>query len=281
MSKRERQKARRAARLEREARERAAAGRRRTIGIGLVVLLIVAAIGGILYVQQQQRAREAEQAEQVAARLDELGCTEDEEQPDLGAGHIPGDPAQLAAEAPEVLYDQRPPTSGRHIGQVAPSGVYDVFIDERFTTHNLEHGYVVMHYDPDAPQDQVDELKAWAEERTDDDNPKMIVAPAYFDIVDEANFAFTAWNFRQTCDTFDPEVGEVFLTRHYGTAGVAPEKDGTPNHVAGQQGVVDPEGEDLLLPPIAGASAEDVEEVEEATTPEGDVPDEPTPTETE
>lgn len=263
MSKRERQKARRAERLEREAREAAAAGRRRFGAIAAVVVVIVAAIAGLLFLQQQRRAQEVALAEEVAERLDELGCTPDEEQDDLGGGHIPGDAASLAAEPPEAIYDVRPPTSGRHIGQVVASGLYDIPVDERFTTHNLEHGYVIVHYDPDSDAGQIEEIRTWAQEQMDGDFPKMVVLPAHFDLPGEANLTFTAWHFRQSCETFDPQVGEVFLTAHYGTDGVAPEKDNTPNHVEGQQGVVVAEegDENLLLPPLAGGSAaEDAQE---------------------
>ncbi|AXV09083.1 Putative membrane protein [Euzebya pacifica] len=261
-SKRERQKARRAARLEQEAQQAKVQGVRRTATYGIVGLVVVALIGLLVFRQIQKGQQEEEQAAEVAARLDELGCTPDERQADLGGGHISGTADALSQEPPSAIYPDAPPSSGRHIGQVAPSGVYDVKIDPRFTTHNLEHGYVVAWYDADAPEDEVAELKAWGEEMLDGDYPKLIVSEYYEDIPD-ANFAYTAWFFRQTCDTFDADVAEVFTRTHYDTAGEAPEK-GIPTHNVGAQGVIDPEGEDLFLPPLdeefGGTSA--VDEVE-------------------
>lgn len=273
-SKRERQKARRAQRLEREARQQKVANRRQRLVYGVVVVVVLAVIGGLVLTQITSRRQASAQAEEVAGRLEELGCTEDTAMPDLGGGHIPGAPAALAAEPPELIYTGtpelpgEPPSSGRHLAQVAPTGVYDVPIDPRLTTHNLEHGYIIAHYAPDAPEDQVAELKAWAQEQIDGDFPKMIVTEYYTDLPGDANFSYTAWFRRQTCDTFDADVAEVFARAHHGLSGDAPEKTVAP-HNAGAGGVIDPEGEPLLLPPLdsqfGGSGAEEIEGAEPAS----------------
>ncbi len=254
-SKRERQKARRAERLEVEASQAKVANRRQQGIYGLVVVVVLALIGGLIFNQINNRRAQSEQAEAVAGRLDELGCTEDTRLPDLGGGHIAGSPEALQAEPPAVIYtgtDElpgEPPTSGRHIGQVVPSGVYDVPIDPRFTTHNLEHGYIVAWYSPDAPADQVEALKAWGEGALDGDFPKVIVAEYYEPLPDGNNVAFTGWFVRQSCETFDADVADVFARAHYDIDGEGPEK-GIPGHTVGAQGVIDPDGEPLFLPPL-------------------------------
>lgn len=250
LTKRERQKARRAARLEREAQQAAAARRKRLVAYGVVVLVVLGAVGALVVNTLNQRRQEERLAEDVATRLEDLGCTPDERQPDLGGGHITATPESLAAEPPQVIYPERPPTSGRHVGQVAPTGTYDVHIDERITTHNLEHGYVIAWYDPEGPVDQVEAVKQWGEQQIAGDRPKTIVVPAYFDLPGDAVVSLTAWHFRQSCETFDPDVADVFAAAHYGAAGEAPEQ-GVPTHNVGAQGVIDPGGEDLLLPPLA------------------------------
>lgn len=279
-SKRERQKARRAERLEREAAAaQSQAGKKRLLQ-GLGVLLVIALIGGLVYSQIAARQERTELASAVEARLDELGCTEDVRMTDLGGGHIAGDEASLAAEPPQVIYNgDEPPSSGRHVGQVVATGVYDVPIDPRLTTHNLEHGYVVMHYAEDAPADQVEEMKAWAQEQIDGDRPKVVVTPYYGEIANGANFSFTAWFYRQTCDTFDADVAEVFADEHYETD-EAPEAF-VPTHNIGAQGVLDPDGEALFLPPLDtalgdGDGAEELEGVE-AARPEADQGDDAEP----
>lgn len=270
-SKRERQKARRAARLEEEAQAAAAAGRKRTLTYGIFALLIVGLIGGLIFSRINASNAEVELAEDVAARLDALGCTEDARMPDLGGGHISGDSASLAAEPPDVIYPDQPPSSGRHIGQVVPSGVFDVMVDPRFTTHNLEHGYVVVHYDADSPEAEVAALKESAQGLIDGDFPKLVVAEYPGELPEGANVTFSAWFFRQACEQFDEDVLRVFLNNHYDTRGEGPEK-GIPGHTIGSQGVVDPAGEDLLLPPLDVVLGEDATDVsdEDTVSPETD-----------
>lgn len=268
-SKRERQKARRAERLEREAQTQRVDNRKRQMVYGLAALVALGLIGLLIFSQITERREVAAQAEEVTARLEELGCTDDITMPNLGGGHI--DPPGLAAEAPEVIYAGgagvagEPPSSGRHLGQVVATGVYDVPIDPRVTTHNLEHGYIVVHYAADAPAEQVSQMKAWAQEQIDGDFPRIVVTEYYKDLPDDANFSYTAWLQRQTCDTFDPDVAEVFTRAHHGTNGQGPEKDTTSVHSEGQQGVLSPDGEPLFLPPLDALFGESaLDEVEEA-----------------
>lgn len=264
-SKRERQKARRAERLEREASAaKAQQGRQRAIYAGIIVL-VIALIGGLVYSQFAARQAREQRAADLAERLDDLGCTTDERQPDLGGGHL--DPATLVAQPPQVLYtgtSPEPPSSGPHLGQVAATGVYDVPIDPRLTTHNLEHGYIIVHYAEDAPAEEVEALKAWAEEQMDGDFPKILVLPYYTDMANDANFAFTAWLHRQTCDTFDPDAAQVFTEAHYESSD-APEAT-VPTHNVGAQGVIDPEGEPVFFPPLDTEFGTDnaLDEAEEA-----------------
>lgn len=251
-SKRERQKARRAERLEREATQAKAANRRQQAVYGLIVLVVIALVGALVFSQINKRNQQNEQVAAAEAKLGELGCTEDVQMPDLGGGHIGGTGQALAAEAPEVIYTGnpgQPPSSGRHVGQVAPSGVFDVPIDPRLTTHNLEHGYIVAWYSPDAPEEEVEALKEWGQDRLDGDFPKIIVAEYYEPLPDGHSVAFTAWFQRQMCEQFDTDVADVFTRAHYDIDGEGPEK-GIPTHTVGAQGVLDPEGEPLFLPPL-------------------------------
>lgn len=71
---------------------------------------------------------------------------------DEGWGHV--------AEGAEVAYTHEPPASGPHYGQWVRSGVYEEAIDRRNWVHNLEHGWMVLLYRPDAPAEAVAELRA-------------------------------------------------------------------------------------------------------------------------
>jgi hypothetical protein len=251
VTKRDRQKQRREAKL---AAERAAAARARRNRLFVFAFLGAVVLAGIgVVVQRQLSARAAQQAQvqAVADNLEALGCTPDEQQPDLGGGHLSGTPEELVAEPPAALYPDRPASSGRHLGQVAKTGVYDTLVDERLLVHNLEHGYINVYYGEGAAPEQISELKTWAQEQIDGDFDHMIVTPWTGDALpDEANFAYTAWGFRQLCREFDPEVAEVFTRAHHGSAGIAPEKTIPAHTGTDQQGVLDPTEENILFPPL-------------------------------
>lgn len=249
ITKRERQKQRRDAKLAEQRRQLARARRNRLIAIGALAVLGLAAVGFVVQSRlAAQRAREANIAA-AAARLDELGCTPIEAEEQTGAGqHIPGD--QLANSAPADIYPVRPTASGPHVGAVVENGVYDEPIDERLVVHNLEHGNVNYYYGPDADPGMVEELKTWAQERLDDGFPELLVMPYGEPLPDGSNFATVAWGFRQVCRDFDTAVAQSFLDQHY-NGEQAPERL-TPAGQPGQPGVLDPGADEgpLLFPPL-------------------------------
>ena len=168
--------------------------------------------------------------------------------PHLGAGHFAG-MEQMAEAPPDVVYPDRPTTSGIHMNNVAISGVYDKVVDERLLVHNLEHGYVNIFYDQDAPEDQVAQLKAFAREQIDAGRHEKIVVSAWkAELEDDANFAMVAWGVRQQCRDFDEGVVLNFLREHHYLAGEAPERDVRPHLDEG----IDPDAEegDVLFPPL-------------------------------
>lgn len=248
-TKRERQKQRRDAKRAEQQRRLARARRNRLIVLGVVAVVVLAALGVVI---QSRLAAQREREENIAAaqaRLAGLGCTEITEMEDLGGGHLT-DAQQLAASPPEAIYPDRPASSGLHLGAVAMSGVYDKQIDERLLVHNLEHGYVNVYYDADAPPEQVEDLKAFAGEQIDGDRPEMVVAPYAEAMQGDANFAFVAWNFRQLCRDFDTDVLRSFLDQHY-NGQAAPERFAGP-HRGNAAGEIDPNAQEgpLLFPPL-------------------------------
>ncbi len=251
-SKRERQKQRRDAKLQQQRAEEAKSRRNRILVFALLGVIFAGLIGAAV-AQNAANRREVEQARLAAAeKREELGCTPDEQQEDLGQGHLDG--STLSEQPPDALYPDRPGTSGQHIGNWLKTGVYDVQLDERLLVHNLEHGYVVAFYGEDAPDDQVAALKAKAQEHIDGKFKKIIVAPFQGELSGGANFSYTAWTFRQSCDTYDDTTFDVFVRAHHSGAGVAPEKGITP-HLEEGNGTIDPEGKPVLLPPLSDAEA--------------------------
>jgi hypothetical protein len=261
LSKRERQKLRREAKREEERRQQARARRQRTIAFGLVGVVLAGLVGLAVarFVQQNRADRQA--AERAAAQLTEFGCTDAETRPNLGAGHLSGN--ELVANPPQVLYPDRPTTSGRHLGSVALTGVYDKVIDERLLIHNLEHGYVNVFYGAGADPAQVDELRSFGQEQIDGRFPKTIVSPWQEELPQGANFAFTAWDVRQLCAEFSPDVLLTFLNDFHGLSGTAPEKTVQAHTNASQSGVLDPNADEgpLLFPPLGEGGLEPVDEV--------------------
>lgn len=255
LSKRERQKQRRGVKLEEQRRQEAAARRKRLALTGLVALVIVGLVGLGIANWLQKRAELAEARRVAEEQAEELGCTDDAEQPSAGAGHFEND-TELRASPPETIYTDRPASSGKHHGAVVKSGFYDVKVDERLLVHNLEHGYVIVHYDEGASEGDVAAIEEAVTGHIDGDFPKMIAAPFDGEMADDKNIAFTAWTFRRTCEDFSPEILSAFTQAHHSGKGVAPEKT-VPAHLAEGNGVLDPKGEDLLLPPLGTAATDD------------------------
>ena len=245
-SKRERQKQRREVKLEQQRIADAKARRNRLIAFALLGVLFLGLIGAAVF--QNMQDKKAQQAEQEAAeaKLGELGCTPDEKREDFGQEHLDG--TTVAANPPDTIYEDRPATSGTHFANWSITGVYDQVIDERVLVHNLEHGYVVAYFDEDAPEEQVTALKEYAQQRIDDNLPKIIVAAWDGTLEGEANFAYTAWNFRQMCAEYDEQVFKVFAEKHHSGKGEAPEKE-LPPHTSPDSGI-DPGTEPYLLPPL-------------------------------
>ena len=244
-SKRERQKARRSVKLEQQRIADAKAQRNRLIAFGLLGVVFAGLIGAAVWDNRRDAAAARAEEEAVAATLDALGCTAEEKREDLGSAHL--GPNELEASPPDTIYEDRPATSGTHFGNWTMTGVYDV-VDERVLVHNMEHGYVVAYYDEDAPEDQVTALKEYAQQRIDDNLPKIVVAGWDGALPGEANFAYTAWNVRQMCGEYDEAVFKVFAEKHHSGSGEAPEKE-LPAHTAEGSGL-DPGDEPYLLPPL-------------------------------
>ncbi|MPZ86957.1 MAG: DUF3105 domain-containing protein [Nitriliruptorales bacterium] len=258
LSKRERQKQRREAKLVRERARQTRARRKRLLIVAAVAAVALAGVGVVI--GNQVSARQQRQATIAAAeaRLGEVGCTPIEEQPEMERGHLT-EPDAMAASDPDVIYPDRPTTSGPHLAVVGLTGVYDKPIDERLLVHNMEHGYVVLYYDPAADAEMVQSLKGYAQERIDGPNPKVVVAP-HDAMPDGTSFASVAWNFRQLCEQFDTEVTTAFLEQHY-NGEAAPERLLEP-HLTPGGGVIDPDAQEgpVLFPPLGDqAAGEDVE----------------------
>lgn len=113
-----------------------------------------------------------------------------------------------------VEYTTNPPTSGPHWAQPATWGIYNTRppADERLV-HNLEHGGVIISYDPDKVDAQtVERLKtltrALRRERT-----CLILTPRDT-IQDDKAIALTAWGVIALLDQYDEGAIRAFWRDH-------------------------------------------------------------------
>ena len=119
-------------------------------------------------------------------------------------------------------WNSNPPTSGPHYGQTAVWGSYEEPVPLVQTTHNLEHGGVIIHYGPGVPQAEVDKLKG--DFYLDDPNG-IVISP----LPSNGNkITLSAWTapdvstgtadrgrgWLATCTRFDEEAFDAFLDAH-------------------------------------------------------------------
>jgi hypothetical protein len=231
------------AREERKRKEAEAAAKRKrnTVRNGLVTALIVGVVAAVVlqaFLGGPESlgetvlisSSEAEDA-QAAAGCEVLA----DQEPLPDRSHFA---ANAAPPADSIYTDVRPTHSGSHTESVHPivaSGASSQ-IDERSTTHNLEHGAVIAWYDPE----QVDggtarEMGDWAGTlnangfRVDRSGSAIFVSP-YEDpgITSGKAIAFRAWGTAMDCDEWDETVAHAFVIENFGTHGIGPERTFAP-----------------------------------------------------
>lgn len=132
------QEAKREARMQRQASEAAASGRRRRTQairrFGILAAVIVLVIGGA-----------------TAYFLNEAG------KPGEGVAQEPS--LHISDEnSPHASYSTDPPTSGPHVNKTLPWGVSTTPLVKEKAVHNLEDGGVIISYRPDMDKATVDQL---------------------------------------------------------------------------------------------------------------------------
>jgi len=137
-------------------------------------------------------------------------------QPDEGTAHIPV--GQIAH------YNTEPPTSGEHWSSStppapAPWGVKDAMLPREITTHNLEHGGIVIAYNGLSPQ-EVDQLKSLVTQLRRQYN-KIVLEP--FPPLTDAKVAITSWRWLLKLPGIDQTKLTQFVQKHYADPNYAPE----------------------------------------------------------
>ncbi len=124
----------------------------------------------------------------------------------LGPDGKPGRPVEIQGAQhvqkgePHPPYNSKPPTSGWHYGEEAEWGIHAEQIPDEKQVHNLEHGGVLVQYDPEkADEELIEQLEAVVREYGAKYG-KLILAP-YAGL--NKTVALTAWGRIDEFDGFD------------------------------------------------------------------------------
>jgi hypothetical protein len=151
--------------------------------------------------------------------LEDAGCTLQS----FPAVANEADHSDVPALTTKPKWNSSPPTSGPHYGQTAVWGFYDEPVPLVQTTHNLEHGGVIIHYGPDVPAAAVDALRTWYNES--DEPNGLVVSPLP---TNADKITLSAWTapdgstgtadrgrgWLATCRTFDEGAFSAFIDEH-------------------------------------------------------------------
>ncbi|MBW3537798.1 MAG: DUF3105 domain-containing protein [Actinobacteria bacterium] len=193
----DRPKERKQPRAERIAAAQQASRRRSRLLRAGVVMLVVAILGALVVWQvASRRATQRNIAAMTAGT-----CEYDTE----------SDPGRAGEHVSNPSFSVNPPSGGVHTPAVASAGRYNEqnAPPDGQAVHSLEHGYVVLWYRPDLPEDQVAVLEQLFENNDED----VLVVP-------RANMpvpvAATAWQRRLLCDEVERESLARFISEFVG-----------------------------------------------------------------
>lgn len=219
-----------------EEAEREQAQRRQTIRNGAVALTLVLVLGGLTFLAVGNIDSEVPEggitvaSAEIEEAQDAAGCEVLQIEPVGSNQHV--EPAE--APPADVLYTQgRPTATGPHYTNPGPifSGVRDEQLDERATTHNMEHGSVIIWFDPEqVSSDEVDEIDDLVSSLNDsgfaDNNGRAgILASPFTDpgIDSGAAIAIRSWAQGMDCDSWDVDYAYGWIAENFGSRGPAPE----------------------------------------------------------
>jgi hypothetical protein len=136
--------------------------------------------------------------------------------PNLGNAHI------ASVDSPHAPYNSIPPTSGPHLGNIAPWGISDGPIPDESQIHNLEDGGVMVQYWCGDGTDQLSGLDYQAGCPELVDQLSAIVSGYHSEVILapypglDARIALTAWNRIDKFDEFDEQRIRQFINAYRG-----------------------------------------------------------------
>ena len=179
-SRREQKEALRREREQREREAKAAQARKRMVGYGvagILVIVVVVVLGLVALGGDEEGSVDAqvlpsggsvpEQKQfDVTKAAAAAGC-------ELKSVKASGSFDHTTDPNERVKYNSNPPTSGRHYVVPADDGAYTTAPTDEQLVHNLEHGRVIIWFQPSLPKATRADLKALF----DDDSYQMLLVP--------------------------------------------------------------------------------------------------------
>ena len=174
------------------------AGRKRNLITALIALAVVAIVVVAVF---WERGSDGGSGGNVGVGPKAAGCTAIEEHEEEGAEHVDVEPQ----------YATNPPTSGNHLATPSNPGFFEDPVRPGALVHNMEHGQIIFWYDPNAPDDVIEQI-----EQVVDQEFAATLAVPWDDIDGSFNFVMTAWTASQSCVKVSQEVVDDFRERFQG-----------------------------------------------------------------
>lgn len=122
---------------------------------------------------------------------------------------------QHVEQGSEIDYAQSPPLSGEHWGRAIQAGFYPETPELPRLVHTLEHGAVVIYYDPATMTPEAEaSLRAWAN-NYQGTWASVVVAPNPNENP-KGDYVLTAWTHRLVVDDYDAEAVRAFAAEYLG-----------------------------------------------------------------
>jgi len=184
-------------------------GRGILIGVGVIILFVVALLGlrqaGVLTLGPAAPTSSPLPTPAAVASDDPARGVREADQ---GRDHVnPGTPVTYTGPLP--------PSSGAHWPQPAgpvKAGIYDQLVPFEATTHNLEHGGIVIAYNG-LSVGEITQLKQFVNETLKTKYVKVLLEP--YTGLKDAKIAAVAWTWRLNLQTLDTASLFKFITVHY------------------------------------------------------------------
>jgi len=186
-----------------------------SVGIVAIGVVVVLTLGVGVYVTQLAGGGGADGIE--GASLDASG----DQSLLAGVEQFPNEGTDHVAEGTDLEYAQSPPLSGPHYSRAADGGYYESPQPAGNIVHALEHGAVVIYYDPAVngtaagTDDTFEEsLREFAATHTGRWRSVLVVPNPNEN--PESDYVLTAWRTRMYMDSYDARTVHAFLSEYLG-----------------------------------------------------------------